>query len=294
MIQPTRNDAEAASNRTDGSPPRSRRKSLVIPLGRVQQFFAQGLEARHVQQLAFAHRGEVLVNGSPGLAEVGLGLGTLAVDQHGADGEGHDSRDQEHRRPGHQWAVSPRPPRCPPRHRLAPAGYWLVGHPPLHIFGQGPRVRVAVLGLQRHRLQAGCLERPVDPRVNLPGRPELAPLHRPEHRADVVPLERRPAGQQAVERGPQAVNVAPRSQLLEVAAGLLGAHVSRRAQRAARQRLGAAAGRARHQRPFARGVQVGLPEALARPQSTTRVSPCRPTMMLPGLMSRWRTPRPWA
>ena len=34
-----------------------------------------------------------------------------------------------------------------------------------------------------------------------------------------------------------------------------------------------------------------LPVALARPQSTTRVSPCLPTMTLPGLMSRCSTPR---
>ena len=36
------------------------------------------------------------------------------------------------------------------------------------------------------------------------------------------------------------------------------------------------------------------PMALARPQSTTSVSPCLPTMMLPGLMSRCSTPRLWA
>ena len=36
------------------------------------------------------------------------------------------------------------------------------------------------------------------------------------------------------------------------------------------------------------------PRALANPQSTTSVSPCRPTMILPGLMSRCRTPRLWA
>ena len=36
------------------------------------------------------------------------------------------------------------------------------------------------------------------------------------------------------------------------------------------------------------------PSGLARPQSTTSVSPCLPTMMLPGLMSRCSTPRLWA
>ena len=36
------------------------------------------------------------------------------------------------------------------------------------------------------------------------------------------------------------------------------------------------------------------PTALARPQSTTSVSPCLPTIMLAGLMSRCSTPRLWA
>ena len=36
------------------------------------------------------------------------------------------------------------------------------------------------------------------------------------------------------------------------------------------------------------------PTALASPQSTTSVSPCRPRMMLAGLRSRWITPRVWA
>ena len=154
---------------------------------------------------------------------------------------------------------------------------------------------VAVLGLQGHRLEADRLQRPVDRRVELPRRRELAPLHGPEHLADVVALERRPAGQQAVERRAQAVDVARGPEALEVARGLLGAHVGRRAQRRAGQRLGAAAGRAGHQRsarPTTR-ARPG-PSALARPQSTTSVSPCLPTMTLPGLMSRCSTPRLWA
>ena len=132
-------------------------------------------------------------------------------------------------------------------------------------------------------------------RVELPRRRELAPLHLAEHLADVVALERRPAGQQAVERRAQAVDVRPRPQAVEVAAGLLGAHVRRRAHRRARQRLGRAAGRGRHQRPLAaRRPGSVRPSGLARPQSTTSVSPCLPTMTLPGLMSRCSTPRLWA
>ena len=110
------------------------------------------------------------------------------------------------------------------------------------------------------------------------------------------PLERRPAGQQAVERRAQAVDVGARPEAVQVPLGLLGAHVRRRPQAHAGQRLGAAAGRGGDQRPLARirpRARPG-PVALARPQSTTSVSPCLPTIMLPGLMSRCSTPRLWA
>ena len=50
-----------------------------------------------------------------------------------------------------------------------------------------------------------------------------------------------------------------------------------------------------HQRLLAAGeVASALPSDLARPQSTTSVSPCLPTITLPGLMSRCNTPRQWA
>ena len=69
------------------------------------------------------------------------------------------------------------------------------------------------------------------------GRDEVAGLDLAEDLADVLALERRLAGQQAVQRGAQRVDVGARAQPVEVAAGLLGAHVGRRAQRAAGQRL---------------------------------------------------------
>ena len=112
------------------------------------------------------------------------------------------------------------------------------------------------------------------------------------HVGDVA-LERRLAGQQAVEGRAQAVDVRPRAQALEVALGLLGAHVGRRPQRRCRA--------ASRRLPLAElGTSVRSPESdpgstrpsgLASPQSTTSVSPCLPTMMLPGLMSRCSTPR---
>ena len=97
--------------------------------------------------------------------------------------------------------------------------------------------RVAVLGLRRHRLQADGLQRRVDRGVELAGRREVALLDLAEDLADVA-LERGLAGQQAIERGAEAVDVGARPEVVEVARGLLGAHVGRRAQRRAGQRLG--------------------------------------------------------
>ena len=127
------------------------------------------------------------------------------------------------------------------------------------------------------------------------GRREVAPAGPCGGPSPSVALERGLAGEQAIERGAQAVDVRARAEAVEVAGGLLGAHVGRRAQRRAGQRLGAAAGRRGHQRPLVRRrTGSAFPSGLARPQSTTRVSPCLPTITLPGLMSRWSTPRLWA
>src|SRR5208282_2678577 len=82
------------------------------------------------------------------------------------------------------------------------------------------------------------LQRPVDRRVKLVRPGEFAALHLAQDLADVVTLEWRLPGQQAIERRAQRVDVRPRSEIVEIATGLLGAHVSRRAQRAAGQRLG--------------------------------------------------------
>ena len=59
-----------------------------------------------------------------------------------------------------------------------------------------------------------------------------------QDRAEVVSLEGRLAGEQAIERGAQAVDVGARAEAVEVAGRLLGAHISRRAQRRAGQRIG--------------------------------------------------------
>ena len=101
----------------------------------------------------------------------------------------------------------------------------------------------------------------------------------------------------AVKRRTQAVNVARRTNPVELAQRLLGAHVLRRAQsRAVQGRLHAAAGDRPesqfilHRRLVSPVRSIGL----ARPQSTTRVSPNLPSITLDGFKSRWSTPRLWA
>ncbi len=214
--------------------------------------------------------------------------------QHGREAD-HATSDGRRGR-GDRRAVAPRPSPRPARPGLAPGGDRLVGRPSLDVVGQRPGRRVAVLGPQRHRLEADRLQRRVDRRVELARRREVSLADGPQDRAQVVPLERRLAGQQAIERRAQAVDVRPRAEPVEVAGGLLGAHVGRSAHRRAGQRLGRAAGRATGiERPLVgRRPGSALPVALARPQSTTRVSPCLPTITLAGLMSRWSTPRLWA
>ncbi len=104
----------------------------------------------------------------------------------------------------------------------------LVGHPSIEIVGQGLGRGVAVLGLFGHGLQADGFQCFVEPGITL-GRPwELPLLHGPQDNPDVFTLERRLAGQKAVERCAQTVNVGPRAQPVEVATGLFGAHVGRR------------------------------------------------------------------
>ena len=97
------------------------------------------------------------------------------------------------------------------------------------------------------------------------GRRELAPLHGTQHDADVFPLERRLAGQETVKRGTEAVDIRPRAEPVEFPGSLLRAHVGRRAQRTARQRLGRPAGRRGHERPLvARRVGLGPPQRLGQ------------------------------
>ncbi len=90
-----------------------------------------------------------------------------------------------------------------------------------------------VRGVERHRLEAGHFERRVD-RSKQPTRRREDPAEHPlQHVHDVAGVERAVPGQQAIERRAQAINVAGRPDPIELAGGLLGAHVLRRPQRRA-------------------------------------------------------------
>ena len=147
---------------------------------------------------------------------------TAATAAQPGQGRQHGHRRRRHRRP-----IPLRPPPSPPRERLAIGRHRLVGRPPFDVVGQRPAARVAVFGLRRHRLQADGLERGVDRRVDRSRTREIALADGSQDLADVVSLERRLAGEQAIKRRAQAVNVGTRAEPLEVAGRLLGAHIRR-------------------------------------------------------------------
>ncbi len=220
--------------------------------------------------LALVGRAEVGVGrrdlrvGDPevGVGALQVGVGPRLHREHRRrPGEGHEHGGAGGR---HARAVPGQPAEEPARRGLAPGADRLVGHPALDVLGQRPGRGVPRPRLRRHRPEADRLQRRVDRRVDQAGPREFAPLYLAQDLADVVSLDRWPAGQQAVERGAQAVDVRPRAEVLQVAARLLGAHVGRRAQGAAGQGLRAAAGGAGHERPLARaglGLAGGLGQA---------------------------------
>ena len=184
----------------------------------------------------------------------------------------------------------------PPRSNkpgFLPGGHGLVGQPVLDLVGQGTRRRIPIVRAGAHRLLSRRPRAPRHPRVDLARRLDFAAPGAAEHRVLVVLFDRRPAGDEVVERRPQAVDVAGLSR--RVAFGLLGAHVGNRAQ----DELPAGSyptlsARGPERRLLASAGVSGPSTSLAIPQSTTSVSPYGPSRMFAGLRSRWSTPRLWA
>ena len=286
----------SASRRSDGLPPpdsswSSARRASAMALstgpGR------RSIRASIARRSAWSSDGQ-----GRGVGPLTLGdpLPGESAEQEGGDGRGRGGGGQG--RP-----VLPGPAAGPAGEGLGVGGDRLVGEPAVEVVGQGSGRGVAVLGLQGHRLEADRFQGRVEPggegsrgRGNSPA----WTLRRSSPR--VLAGERGAAGQEVVEGGAQAVDVAGRAEQVEPAGGLLGAHVGGRADDRAGLGLGRAARpRRAGARPRAGGRRVvdgpgspDRPRALARPQSTTRVSPYWPTITLSGLRSRCRTPRLWA
>ena len=142
-------------------------------------------------------------------------------------------------------------------HGLTVNGHRLIGQPVLDVVRQGPCRGVAVLRTESHRLQADRLESRRDLAVDLAQRPDRAGLHFLQHDGDVLVRDRGSAGQQAVERCAQAVDVARRADLVEPSPRLLGAHVRGRPDGHAGQGVGRARAERRTQGLLDAGVAAG-------------------------------------
>ncbi len=172
------------------------------------------------------------------------------AEQDRADGQDDHRRLEQPGPDGDPGSVLACPSGQPHRGRGAVDRDRLVGRPPLDVVGEAPTGTVAVLEPRCHCLEADRIERRVDGGVTLPGARELAAPDLAKHLADVT-LERRLACQDAIEGGAEAVDIRSLPEAIEVAGGLLGAHVGGSAQGTAGQGLGAAAGRAGHESALA-------------------------------------------
>ena len=227
--------------RSDSSP--SKRTKLAVEVaGRLQQPVAHVLELVLLEQEVFADAGvkrldrldRQIVPGlrrrpASGSARRWLGQCRFALSRgqrpatrpwpgsarpapRQPDHPGH----QGHGRGRHRRAVPPRPSPRPACQRLAPGRDRLVGHPAIEVVGQRPAARHSGRRAGGHGLQADRLQRRVDARVELRGR-RKSPRCTARITSPIVALERRPAGQQAVERRAQAIDVRPRAQPIEFA-----------------------------------------------------------------------------
>ena len=186
----------------------------------------------------------------PGFVPLKLGLVLFPVDERGADAQS-DGCGQQQTGGGRGYGLVPlRPPPGLADHGLAPGCHPLIGHPPFDVLGQRPGRRVAICFLQRHGLETDSFQGLIQRGIDLSWPDELAMLNLAEQLSDIVTNKWRFAGQQAIERRAQAVDIGPRPQMVQPSLGLLGAHVSRRPHCRARQGLGRTARRGGPERPF--------------------------------------------
>ncbi len=210
---------------------------------RFQEPVAQLLEFLLLEQEVLTHAGVKRLDGLDREVVAGLDLGIggsegAVLVREGEIGPGlhrqhrrqtDDPRQHGRRRCGHPGAMPCQPAHQLPRPRLGISRDRLVGHPPLHILGQGPARRVTVARPVRHRLQADGFQGHVQGRFELSGRDEVTPLHLAEDLAEILALERRLPGQKAIQGGAERVDVGAGREPIEIATRLLGAHVGRRA-----------------------------------------------------------------
>ena len=170
---------------------------------------------------------------------------------------GHRGNDQDRQR-GHCRLMVPGPADHADRRWLAIGEDRLIGQPSLDFPGKFPGRVVPVSRVERHGLQDNGLQGRRHAGLDLPRRWKVAPLDPPENDDDLGIVEGRPAGQEAVERGAEAVDVAERPDRLQAALGLFRAHIGRSPDDRTRLGLAAAGGARRPERPLGRRLAVGI------------------------------------
>ncbi len=149
--------------------------------------------------------------------------------------------------------MPPRPAPQPGRQGLPIRLDRFIGKPVLQVRRQSLRGRVPGLGLQSHRFHTDGFQGGRNLGIHLARRLEAALANLDEDLKDIFAAKRGDSGQQGVESGPQTVDIAGRSQLIQLAHGLFRAHVSRRTHNGTRLRGRDAPRRARPQQTFLGG-----------------------------------------
>ena len=232
----------------------------------------------------FADLREVIVDGLLGHVEITLGFDAplfpapAAVDEHGRGDRDHRNPDQGSGGRICERSVLAEPAAKAFEPALGISRHRLVGQPVLKVLGQVVH-RVITRGrFQCHRLEADRFQWRWYRAVEGPRRREISLHDLVNHLRDILARKRDPAREYLVEGRTQAVNVAGRTELVDITTGLLGAHVRRRANRRALLGLPGSISEPPPEScskgwSLSAGMTSLLPITLARPQSTTRVSP---------------------